>query len=280
MILYVIRRLISIALTFFVVSIIIFLMMHAVPGGPFDGNDMPLSRGGARQADGAARARSAALGPVRQLHEGRAASSISACPYQAPGETVLSLLADAWPPSLILGGLGVLIGAPLGILLGMAAALRRNTLDRLPRLGRRDARPDHPDLRHLDAADPRLRRVAPLAAGERLGQARALDPSDHRLRGDPDRDLCALHPLGDARHAQPAVRHRAPRQGAERAAHHLPARAAQLGDPDGHACSCRCSSASPPARSSSRRCSASRASAPTSSRASRTATIRSRWRWC
>ena len=48
-------------------------------------------------------------------------------PYQAPGETVLSLLANAWPPSLILGGLGVLIGAPLGILLGMAAALRRNS---------------------------------------------------------------------------------------------------------------------------------------------------------
>jgi ABC-type dipeptide/oligopeptide/nickel transport system permease component len=48
-------------------------------------------------------------------------------PFQSPGETVLQLLARAWPPSLILGGLGVLIGAPLGILLGMAAALRRNT---------------------------------------------------------------------------------------------------------------------------------------------------------
>jgi ABC-type dipeptide/oligopeptide/nickel transport system permease component len=44
-------------------------------------------------------------------------------PYQSPGETVLSLLADAWVPSLVLGGLGVLIGAPLGILLGIAAAL-------------------------------------------------------------------------------------------------------------------------------------------------------------
>ena len=30
-------------------------------------------------------------------------------------------------PSLVLGGLGVLIGAPLGILLGMAAALNRNS---------------------------------------------------------------------------------------------------------------------------------------------------------
>ena len=40
---YVLRRLLSVALTFFVVSVIIFLMMHAVPGGPFDGNDMPVT---------------------------------------------------------------------------------------------------------------------------------------------------------------------------------------------------------------------------------------------
>ena len=43
MLLYIVRRLISIAVTFFIVSIIVFLMMHAVPGGPFDGQDMPLS---------------------------------------------------------------------------------------------------------------------------------------------------------------------------------------------------------------------------------------------
>ena len=48
-------------------------------------------------------------------------------PYQSPGETVMGLIAHAWVPSLVLGGLGVLIGAPLGILLGMAAALKRNS---------------------------------------------------------------------------------------------------------------------------------------------------------
>jgi ABC-type dipeptide/oligopeptide/nickel transport system permease component len=39
---FILRRLLSIVVTFFVVSVIIFLMMHAVPGGPFDGGDMPL----------------------------------------------------------------------------------------------------------------------------------------------------------------------------------------------------------------------------------------------
>jgi ABC-type dipeptide/oligopeptide/nickel transport system permease component len=48
-------------------------------------------------------------------------------PFQSPGETVVELISRAWVPSLILGGTGVLIGAPLGILLGMAAALNRNT---------------------------------------------------------------------------------------------------------------------------------------------------------
>ncbi len=126
MIFYVIRRLVSIALTFFVVSVIIFLMMHAVPGGPFDGNDMPVSA--------AVRDRlMARLGLDQPLWfqyinymKGVLVLDFGV-PYQAPGETVLSLLADAWPPSLILGGLGVFLGAPIGILLGMAAALRRNT---------------------------------------------------------------------------------------------------------------------------------------------------------
>ena len=43
MIFYILRRLVSVAVTFIVVSLIIFLMMHAIPGGPFDANDMPVS---------------------------------------------------------------------------------------------------------------------------------------------------------------------------------------------------------------------------------------------
>ena len=48
-------------------------------------------------------------------------------PYQSPGETVMGLVLHAWLPSLVLGGMGILVGAPVGILLGMAAALNRNT---------------------------------------------------------------------------------------------------------------------------------------------------------
>jgi ABC-type dipeptide/oligopeptide/nickel transport system permease component len=126
MIRYILGRLASIALTFFVVSLIIFLMMHSIPGGPFDGNDMPVS-------DEVKARLNASLGLDRPLHVQYFSYMAGVLrfdfgvPFQSPGETVLDLLARAWPPSLILGGLGVLIGAPLGILLGMAAALRRNT---------------------------------------------------------------------------------------------------------------------------------------------------------
>ena len=126
MLTYIVRRLISIAVTFLIVSIVVFLMMHAVPGGPFDGQDMPLSE--------AVRAKlMAKLGLdkplwVQYLNYMNGLLHLDfGVPFQAPGETVLTLLANAWPPSLILGGLGVLIGAPIGILLGITAALRRNT---------------------------------------------------------------------------------------------------------------------------------------------------------
>ena len=126
MIRYIIRRLASILLTFIVVSIFVFLMMHAVPGGPFDGNDMPVS-------DAVKAKLNASLGLDRPLYVQYFSYMWGVMhfdfgiPFQSPGETVLQLLARAWPPSLILGGSGVLIGAPLGILLGMAAALHRNT---------------------------------------------------------------------------------------------------------------------------------------------------------
>jgi ABC-type dipeptide/oligopeptide/nickel transport system permease component len=126
MLLFTLRRLGSVLVTFLVVSILIFAMMHSVEGGPFDAGEMPLPP--------AVRDRlMAQYGLDQPLWEqylrymwGVVRFDFGV-PFQSPGETVLSLLADAWVPSLVLGGLGVLIGAPLGILLGIAAALNRNS---------------------------------------------------------------------------------------------------------------------------------------------------------
>lgn len=126
MILYILRRLLSVAVTFFVVSLIIFLMMHAIPGSPFDGNDMPVSAAVREQL----MSRLGLDQPLWVQYVRYMTGVLQfdfGVPYQSPGETVIQLLSRAWIPSLVLGGLGVLIGTPLGILLGMAAALNRNT---------------------------------------------------------------------------------------------------------------------------------------------------------
>lgn len=126
MIVYLIKRLLSVAVTFFIVSLVIFLMMHAVPGGPFTEKDMPLSEA----VKAALNARLGLDKPLWVQYVNYMAGVMQGnwgIPYQAPGETVISLLQQAWLPSLILGGSGVIIGAALGILIGIAAALRRNS---------------------------------------------------------------------------------------------------------------------------------------------------------
>jgi ABC-type dipeptide/oligopeptide/nickel transport system permease component len=126
MIFYLIKRLLSVAVTFFIVSLVIFLMMHAVPGGPFTEKDMPLSEA----VKAALNARLGLDKPLWVQYVNYMSGVLQGnwgVPYQAPGETVISLLSQAWIPSLILGGSGVIIGAALGILIGITAALRRNS---------------------------------------------------------------------------------------------------------------------------------------------------------
>lgn len=123
---YIIRRILSMLVTFIAVSIVIFLMMHSITGGPFDGNEMPLP-------DNIRARLMTQLGLDQPLYVQYLRYMWGVLhfdfgvPYQSPGETVISLLAHAWVPSLVLGGLGLILGAPVGILLGMAAALRRNS---------------------------------------------------------------------------------------------------------------------------------------------------------
>lgn len=123
---FIIKRTLSMLVTFIVVSIVIFLMMHSIPGGPFDGNEMPLP-------DNIRARLMANLGLDQPLYVQYLRYMWGALhfdfgvPYQSPGETVMGLVAHAWVPSLVLGGSGIILGAPLGILLGMAAALNRNS---------------------------------------------------------------------------------------------------------------------------------------------------------
>jgi ABC-type dipeptide/oligopeptide/nickel transport system permease component len=123
---YIVRRFLSMLVTFVIVSMVIFLMMHSITGGPFDGNEMPLP-------DNIRARLMAQLGLdqpiwVQYLRYMWGVLHFDfGVPYQSPGETVIGLITHAWVPSLVLGGSGLIIGAPIGILLGTTAALNRNS---------------------------------------------------------------------------------------------------------------------------------------------------------
>ena len=89
---FILRRTLSMLVTFIVVSIVIFLMMHSITGGPFDGYQMPLP-------DNIRAQLMAELGLDKPLYVQYLRYMWGALhfdfgvPFQSPGETVISLLA-------------------------------------------------------------------------------------------------------------------------------------------------------------------------------------------
>src|ERR1700730_3811402 len=105
MLAYIVSRVVYLFVVTIVVSLVIFLMMHALPGGPFDNGKQPLSE--------AARANLAHMyGLDRPLWEQYLRFLWSALhldfgySYQRPSETVADLIGRTWPISAFLGGMG------------------------------------------------------------------------------------------------------------------------------------------------------------------------------
>jgi ABC-type dipeptide/oligopeptide/nickel transport system permease component len=123
---YVASRLLYLTAVTIVVSLIIFLMMHALPGGPFDNGKQPLSA--------AARENIARMyGLDRPLWEQYVRFIWSALhldfgySYQRPSQTVAEVIGQTWPISAFLGFMGTGLGVAVGLPLGLIAAVRRNT---------------------------------------------------------------------------------------------------------------------------------------------------------
>ncbi len=123
---YVLTRLVGLTGVLLVVSIVTFLLMHSIPGGPFDEGQMPLS----------AEARAAIARKYnldRPLHE-QYLSYMSAAlrldfgiPYQSPGETVTQLIGRTWPVTAHLGVMTISLAFLVGLPLGIIAAVRQNS---------------------------------------------------------------------------------------------------------------------------------------------------------
>lgn len=123
---YLVGRLIGLIIVFVVVSMVAFLLMHSVPGGPFDEEKSPLPP--AAKANILRK-----YGLDRPLYVQYARYMWSALhgdfgiSFQSPTETVLQTIGRTWPVSIRLGGLTILLALPLGICFGVIAAVKQNT---------------------------------------------------------------------------------------------------------------------------------------------------------
>jgi peptide/nickel transport system permease protein len=123
---YVLGRFAGLIFALVLVSIITFLLMHAVPGGPFDESKQPLP-----PAAKANILRKYGLDkPIWEQYLRYMWGVVHGdfgIPFQSPTETVTGLIARVWPATLQLAGFTILFAYVTGILLGVIAALNQNT---------------------------------------------------------------------------------------------------------------------------------------------------------
>jgi peptide/nickel transport system permease protein len=108
------------------ISMVTFVIMHAIPGGPFDAFKMPVSPQTLRNLN-------AKYGFDKPLYEQylrymwAALHGDLGVPFQSPGETVVGLLSRTWKVSAIIGGVSLIIAYGVGMPLGLISAVKQNT---------------------------------------------------------------------------------------------------------------------------------------------------------
>jgi ABC-type dipeptide/oligopeptide/nickel transport system permease component len=126
MVLYILSRLVRLIIVFFVVTIFAFLLMHNVPGGPWDETNRNLTE--QQRANMMAK-----FGLDKPLHVqyltyvGNALKGDFGISYQFKDRTVIEVISSVWPKSIQLGGTTVILAIGLGIFMGILAGVRQNT---------------------------------------------------------------------------------------------------------------------------------------------------------
>ena len=123
---YILGRLLGLVFVLFAVSLITFFMTRAVPGDPFAAGERQLP-----EATRIARAAKYGFDQPLIVQYGKYVWNVLhgdfGVPFQSPTQTVVELIKQTWPVTLRIGALTLLISYPLGIALGLLAALKRNT---------------------------------------------------------------------------------------------------------------------------------------------------------
>lgn len=128
---FTVRRLIEIFFNLLLVSLLSFAIMWNTPGGPFDETNQPLSK----EAKANIRAKYGLDQPFYVVWWNYVKNAVQGdfgISYQYPQTKITTLFQRYWVNSLILGGLAVLWSFPVGAVIGVIAALKRNTwIDRV-----------------------------------------------------------------------------------------------------------------------------------------------------
>ena len=126
---YALKRLLGAIPTLLLVIVLAFLMVHAAPGGPFD--DERVLPPETREALEAAYNLDAPLHQQFLDYLSNLVRGDMGPSYRYRDHSVSELIGNAFPVSLKLGGMAMLLAIVVGVTAGTVAALRRNTwLDR------------------------------------------------------------------------------------------------------------------------------------------------------
>ncbi len=126
MITFIFRRTLAIIPVLFVISLITFLLMHAVPGSPFATEDKPLPPQIQENLE-AYYHLDETLVQQYMRYMGNALRGDLGPSYMQRTRTVNDIIRDHLPPSFVLGLLALLVAIILGIPIGVVSALRQNT---------------------------------------------------------------------------------------------------------------------------------------------------------
>src|SRR5919109_956618 len=126
MVAYLVGRIAGIVTVFVIVSMLAFVLMPSIPGGPFDEEKAPLppaAKANILRKYGLDRP----LWEQYALYMGNALHGDFGISFQSPTETVIQLIARTWPTSMQLGGLAIILAFSFGLTSGILSAVNQNT---------------------------------------------------------------------------------------------------------------------------------------------------------
>ncbi|MFN2269439.1 MAG: ABC transporter permease [Anaerolineae bacterium] len=123
---YILMRLGGLIPVLFVLSIITFLLMHEVPGGPWTYGERPFSE----EQMAALKARYGLDKPLLQQYTTWLSGVLRldfGFSFEHPDESVLDIIKRTWPTTMHLGAMALTIAFGIGVPLGIVAAYKQNS---------------------------------------------------------------------------------------------------------------------------------------------------------